>query len=248
VTSRDELVRELEQLARLSGWVLEERMADVSGPGSPYADRISVDSIVSGSDISHLGVTGLFAMVPPFRSSGGFFPADVADEGTAEVFALATASIKALGSGSGCYRTEVKLSPEGRKVIEVNGRPTGLTPATVRLASGLPLLELSMRLALGEHVVLDWPLDCNRIAYRYYAEPPMSARRVVSIEGLDRLRHLPGVTQVDLHKQAGETVDWANGSLDKIFQVTGAVADYGELERHYRACSEDVVILYEEQT
>jgi argininosuccinate lyase len=145
----------------------------------------------------------------------------------------------------GCCRTEIKLSPQGRKIIEVNGRPTGLTPATVKLAAGLPLLQLSMRLALGEHVVLDGPLTCDKVAYRFYREPPISAEKVISISGLEELRKRPGVVQLDVHKQAGDPVDWRSGSLDKIFQVTGAVADHAELAEHYRACAEDVVVTYQ---
>ena len=157
VAGPDELARLLAEVGRPSQMILEELMPDCPATGAPYADRLSIDSIVSRGVVSHLGVTGLFAMVPPFRSSGGFFPAEVGPADIPELFKMATASIQALGSDFGCYRTEIKLTPEGRKIIEVNGRPTGLTPATVKLAAGLPLLELSMRLALGEHVVVDWP-------------------------------------------------------------------------------------------
>jgi biotin carboxylase len=248
VADADELARLLADVGRPSQMILEELMPDCPATGEPYADRLSIDSIVSRGVVSHLGVTGLFAMVPPFRSSGGFFPAQVPPTDIPELFKMATASIQALGSGSGCYRTEIKLTPQGRKIIEVNGRPTGLTPATVKLASGLRLLELSMRLALGEHVVVGGPLACERVAYRYYCEAPMSAAKVLTVTGLDKLEKKPGVVQVDVHKGAGDPVDWRNGSLDKVFQVTGAVADHVELAEHYRACTEDVVVTYEHRS
>jgi biotin carboxylase len=245
VGDADELDRVLRQLESPGQMILEELMADRPPSGAPYADRISIDSIVSHGVISHLGITGLFSMVPPFRSSGGFFPAQVGAEEIPAFFEMATASIRALEGDFGCYRTEIKLTPGESKIIEINGRPTGLTPATVRLASGLSLLPMSMRLALGEHIVIEGPLACNQIGYRYYCEPPMSARKLISIAGLEGLRGLPGVVQVDIHKGPGDPVDWHNGSLDKIFQVTGAVKDYGELIEHYRACTEDVVVTYE---
>ncbi len=245
VDDAEELARLLGGVDRASGMLLEERMADLPPHDEPYADRLSIDSIVSRGVISHVGITGLFPMLPPFRSSGGFFPADVPESVIPELFAMATAVIESLGSDFGCYRTEIKLSPDGRKIIEVNGRPTGLTPATVRLASGIPLLELCMRLALGEHVVFDGPVACERIAYRYYCEPPISAVRLAGLSGLDTLSALPGVVSVDVHKAVGDPVDWRNGSLDKIFQVTGTVADYAELAERYRACTEDVSVTYE---
>jgi biotin carboxylase len=247
VNDADELGRLLKEVERPVGMILEERMEDLPATAAFYADRVSIDSMVSRNVISHLGITGLFAMAPPFRSRGGFFPADVAAADIAEMFEMATACIKALGSAFGCYRTEIKLTPQGRKIIEVNGRPTGLTPGVVKLAAGLPLLEMSMRLALGEHIVVEGPVPCDRIAYRYYDEPPMSAGKVIAINGLEALRKLPGVVRVDVHKGPGDPVDWQNGSFDKVFQVTGTVVDYAELAEHYRACTEDVVVTYQDR-
>lgn len=247
VESRSELLRVLNEMDHPSQMIFEERMEDLPPSGAPYADRVSVETIVNHGVFSHVGVTGLFPMVPPFRSSGGFFPADVPAADIPGLFDLATASIEALGSDFGFYRTEIKLTPRGRKIIEINGRPTGLTPATVRLASGVPLLQLTMRLALGEHVVVEGPVPCDRIAYRFYREPPLWATKVVGISGLDRLGKRPGVLQIEVQKEVGDPVDWRNGSLDRIFQVTGAVSDYAELAAHYAACTVDEDITYEHE-
>jgi biotin carboxylase len=245
IANADELVHALGQEDHPSEMIVEEQMADLPGTSEPYAGRVSIDSIVTKGVHSHLGITGLFPMVPPFRSSGGFFPADVPSADIPELFDMATAAIDALGSDFGCYRTEIKLTPEGRKIIEVNGRPTGLTPAVVKLAAGLPLMQLCLRLALGEHIVVNGPLDCQRVAYRFYCEPPMSAQKLLGFSGLQELRGAPGIVKIDVHKQIGDQVDWRNGSLDKIFQVTGVVADHAELAEHYRACTEDVKVTYE---
>ncbi len=83
------------------------------------------------------------------------------------------------------------------------------------------------------------------MGYRYYGEPDIRAERAVSIHGLEALRKFPGVLRVDVHKEAGDRVDWRNGSVEKVFQVTGAVADHAELSEHYRACAEGVVVTYE---
>lgn len=246
VADADELTRILAELEHPSEMILEERMENLPPTSSaPYADRVSIDSIVSRGVFSHIGITGLFPMAEPFRSSGGFFPADLPDSDIPELFAMTTGAIQALGADFGCYRTEIKLTPKGRKIIEVNGRPSGLTPVNVQLASGLPLLQMCMRLGLGEHVVVEGPIKCDRVAYRFYCEPPMSAQKYLGSTGLEELSKLPGIVQIDLHKSSGDPVDWRNGSLDKIFQVTGAVADHAELAEHYRACTEDVVVTYE---
>jgi biotin carboxylase len=238
-----ELVHALNEVDHPGEMILEERMEDLELEG-PYADRVSIETIACHGTFSHLGITGLFPMMPPFRSSGGFFPADVPPEDVAEMFDLATRAILSLGSDFGFYRTEIKRTPQGLKIIEINGRPTGLTPTVVKLASGVPLLELGMRLALGEHVVVDGPVPCGQIAYRYYAEPPMSATRVLGIAGLSAVGGLSGVRQIDVHKEVGDAVSWKNGSLDKVFQVTGTVSSYEELAEHYAACTSDSYITF----
>ncbi len=245
VADVDELVRRLGEVPQPREMILEERMESIPVRSPSYAGRLSIDSIVSEHVVSHYGITGLFAMAPPFRSSGGFFPADVAPEDVPGLFDFATKTIAALGSESGCYRTEIMPTPNGLKIIEVNGRHTGLTPTAIKLASGVPVLELSMRLALGEHIVVDGPVACDQVGYRYFGEPPMSAERVLAIDGLEQLHNRPGVAQVNITKGVGEPVDWRNGSLDRVFQVTGAVADYDELAEVYRACTEDVQVTYQ---
>jgi biotin carboxylase len=247
VEDASELGRLLKAIEDPGQMILEERMKDLPVAG-PYADRVSIETIACDGHFGHLGITGLFQMKPPFRSTGGFFPSHLPPSETPELFDLATSAITALGSDFGFYRTEIKLTPQGPKIIEINGRPTGLTPTVVRLASGTPLLQLSMRLALGERIIVEGPVPCERIAYRYYAEPPMSATKVLAIAGLSALADLSGVRQIDVHKEVGDAVDWRNGSLDKVFQVTGTVENYDELAEHHAAFADESYVTYEHES
>ena len=80
---------------------------------------------------------------------------------------------------------------------------------------------------------MNGPVACERVASRFYCEPPMLASDFSGSQA-DELSHRPGVIKIDVHKQVGDQVDWRNGSLDKIFQVTGVAADHKELAEHYR--------------
>jgi hypothetical protein len=246
IADREDLVTALKNLERPSDMILEERMTDTSSP-EPSAGQFSVDTIVSRGIFSHLGILGFFPIAPPFRLSGCFFPADVRQSEISELFALAAACIRSVGAETGCYRTEIKRTPDGWKVIEINGRTTGLLPPLVQLASGVPLLQLNMRLALGEHVVIEGPVPCSQISYRYFGQPPMTAVSVAVISRLNELRERAGVLDIDVFKEIGDPVDWRNGSLDRVFQVTGTVTNYEELAEHFRACSADSFVTYEHQ-
>jgi hypothetical protein len=67
------------------------------------------------------------------------------------------------------------------------------------------------------------------------------------ISRLNELRERSGVLEIDVFKEVGDPVDWRNGSLDRVFQVTGTVGDYVELAEHFNACSADSFVTYEFQ-
>lgn len=88
----------------------------------PYGDIISVESIVSNGDVSHVGVTGRLPTALPFRSVGQFRPSQLKPEEEEVSCTLAGNAIRALGVISGIVHAELKLTPLGPRVIEVNGR------------------------------------------------------------------------------------------------------------------------------
>ena len=70
---------------------------------------------------------------------------------------MASAAIEALDVHSGCLHTEIKLTPEGPRVIEVNGRIGGGVPEMLYRAAGVKIVELTLQLALGESIVINGP-------------------------------------------------------------------------------------------
>ena len=131
--------------------VLEGYLADdPSRAGEPYADYVSVESVVAEGVISHLALTGRFPLAENFRETGFFIPAALNDDDQSAVLALATSAIEALGVTTGCLHTEIKFTPDGPRVIEVNGRVGGGVPEMLDRAAGVTLVEITLRVALGE--------------------------------------------------------------------------------------------------
>ena len=112
----------------------------------------------------------------------------------------------------------------------------------------MPLLQLGMRLALGEHVVIDGPVPCEQIAYRFYREPPISATKVLGINGLNHLGERPGVLQIDVQKEVGDPVDWRTVRWTRSSRSPERSTDYTELAEHYAACTADSYVTYEHET
>jgi biotin carboxylase len=229
-----------------SSMIVEEYLVGASPPPSPiFADYVSVESVVSAGTISHLAVTGRFPLAPPFRESGFVIPSDLGPSDRRDVLDVASRAITALGVRVGFLHTEIKLTPDGPRVIEVNGRLGGDIPDMMTHAAGIDLLSMSKRVALGEHVVFDGLIPTSRVGYVFYVQAPQSARRVLRVEGLAELGELPGVDSVFLARQPGDDVDWREGSHQFVFSVIGAADDYEGVLATKRFVDEEVTMTFE---
>jgi len=226
--------------------IIEEYLVGASPPPSPlFADYVSVESVVCGATVSHIAVTGRFPLAEPFRESGFVLPSDLGPSDTRDVLDTASRAIAALGVRIGFLHTEIKLTPHGPRIIEVNGRLGGAVPALVSQATGVDLMAMSQRVALGEQVVFDQLMATTRIGFLFYVQPPQSARRVRRVEGLDQLAQLPGVDSVSLARQPGDDVDWRKGSHEYVFMVVGAADDYQGAVAVKRFIDEDVTMTFD---
>ena len=210
-----------------------------------FADYVSVESLVAAGRISHLAVNGRFPLSAPFRETGFFIPADLSRTRVTAVLEVATAALHALGVKTGGFHTEIKLTPDGPRVIEVNGRIGGGVPEMLFAASGVSTFELSMRVALGEKVFLASPIPCTRIGWCFLIQPPVYAQRFVSIEGLDRLAEHPGVTRVLLNRTPGDPIQLWDATFHYIYSVYGAAKSYSELIEINRFLQKEVTVVYQ---
>lgn len=210
--------------------VLEEYLADrPQDVGTPFAGYVSVESFVSDGEINHLAVTGRFPPADPFRESGFFMPSALTDEEHLAVLRVASAAVAAVGAHTGCLHTEIKLTPDGPRVIEVNGRIGGGVPEMLLDATGVKLMPLALRLALGERISFGAMPEFAKVGYLFYVQAPVDMRTVRAIIGLDELRACTGVYEVTVNRGPGRQVDWREGNHGHVFSVRGAVSDHQEL-------------------
>ncbi len=207
--------------------VLEEYLRDrPEAAGQPFADYVSVESVVSGGHVSHLAITGRFPPAEPFRETGFFIPCAFDEDQCAAIAAMATAAVEAIGIDAGVLHTEVKLTPDGPRVIEVNGRIGGGVPEMFLDATGVELLPIAIRIALGESIVFDAIPACTQIGYLLYVQAPLAMHTIRAVEGLDELRARPGVDEVVLNRGPGRSVDWRAGNHGHVFSVRGSVSSH----------------------
>jgi len=227
------------------GMILEGYLPTSEHPVSRFAPIVSVESYVSGGELHHFAVTGRLPFAEPFRETGSVLPSDLSAELARTAEATAAEAIVALGATCGCFHTEMKFTPDGPRIVEVNGRIGGGIPEMVELAGGNEsILRLAMELALGVPRLVQ--PRYSRIGWWRALTPPVSANRIEAITGLEQLKHLPGVDHVIVNRGAGEAVDWRQGYRDFVVQVYGSGRDYEEVEDQCASVDRVVSVTYGE--
>jgi biotin carboxylase len=198
--------------ARMPIVLLEEFM-----PG----EEVSVETFTVSGRTKVIGITDkTVSGIPAFIETMHMFPAQLTASREREAVQAAWATLAAIGYEGGLAHTEVKLTPAGARVVEVNARMAGNhIYRLIELTTGLNLFELSIRLALGEVSVeheLPAPRGSAAVAYLL---PPGSGR-IDAVEGLETLREDAGtaaqVCEVEIRRGAGDDVTLAGDNDDYI--------------------------------
>jgi biotin carboxylase len=212
-------------------FVVEQLLTgDPAAAGQGWADYVSVESVTSHGDTRHIEVTGKFPLAAPLRETGYVVPGTLGAALREEVLTLTGAALTALGVRHGVTHTEVKLTPDGPRIIEVNGRLGGYVADLVRRARGFDLVRAALTVALGRPY--DQPLAAHRRhTFQYFLTPPMDAVGLRRLDGVDALGEVPGIHLVEVLAQPGAALDWRQGTLAYLGIVHGSAPDHRGVRR-----------------
>lgn len=111
--------------------------------------EVSVEAVTVAGETTVLGITGK-SVTPSFVEAAHLFPAPLPPSVAHDVTAHVRAALKALGYSHGLSHTELRLTPSGPRIVEVNPRQAGgYVFDLVRTVTGVHPLELLVDLALG---------------------------------------------------------------------------------------------------
>ncbi|MCE7079456.1 ATP-grasp domain-containing protein [Streptomyces sp. ST2-7A] len=170
--------------------LLEELLA---GP------EVSVET-VSRNGVHHVvGVTDKsVAGAPAFIETGHMFPAASPPDALREAGATAVAALSALGVDDVVAHTEIKLTPDGPRVVEVNPRPAGnRITELVRHVTGVDLPGAAVDIALGrEPDLVPRETGVGSAAIGFLL--PDRAGELAGFDGEREAAGIPGVRELDL--------------------------------------------------
>jgi hypothetical protein len=216
---------------------LEELLVGVAHPGGDWlGDYVSVETLTLGpGKHHHLCVTDRLPVAYPLRETGLLLPSLLPAEAQDAVCALARRALDATGVHVGLSHVEIKLTPDGPRILEVNGRLGGFVPYLLRLVGDVDAVRLALASAAG------MPAGCvpdafGGLALAYLIQPPAHARAVRRLADARDLAAIAGVRRVDRHASAGQRTDFRTGTHGRLLTVWLSA----DTPRALRAAKEEV--------
>jgi len=181
-----------------------------------YVKGIEMNGIVLAREGEMIPLTLSDRLRPPGIGFGvgwiHVYPPTVPSGQLAESERIAGHTVNALGLRTGIAFPQLIAADDGRVVVvECAARiPGGQMADLVRVATGVDLVEVQLRMALGEELPdeIVKPRFRQPLAIRFLtAEPgPLPTGKVTWIGPLDKVLAFPGVVQAEVYLQVGETI------------------------------------------
>jgi biotin carboxylase len=181
-----------------------------------YVEALELNGLVVVRDGTAFPLTLSDRLRPPGIGFGvgwiHVYPTTIFGDQLEEAERVAVHAVHALGLENGIAFPQLLATDDGRVlVIEVAARiPGGQMADLARHATGVDLVEVALRQALGEEVPdeLVVPAFEQPLAIRFLtASPgPLPTGTVLSIGTLEKVLAFPGVVQADLYLTEGETI------------------------------------------
>ena len=189
--------------------------------------EVSVETLAFDRDVHVIQITDKITTgAPYFVEMGHTQPSRLEADVRERIAEVAIAANKAIGIENGPSHTEIKVTKDGPKIVELGARLGGdcITTHLVQLSTGVNMVEASIRIALGEKP--DFERKWNKgSAIRYFK----AANGVIrSITGIDAAERSKGVCQVSVVHGVGESIGEIRSSNDRAGFIIASGKDADE--------------------
>jgi biotin carboxylase len=186
--------------------------------------EVSVETLAVDGEVHVIQITDkLTTGAPYFVEMGHSQPSQLKEEIQEEIKEVAIAANNTIGIKNGPSHTEIKVTKDGPKIVELGARLGGdcITTHLVPLSTGVNMVECSIRCALGEKPDLE-PKWSKGSAIMYLKT---ETGTVKDIKGIEEAEAILGVKQVSIVHGVGELVGEIKSSVDRAGFVIAQAED-----------------------
>lgn len=224
------------EFSRNGNIIIEEYM---NGP-EVSVETLSVDGVCHVIQITDKLTTG----APHFVEMGHSQPSKLPNEIKKKIKEVTIAANKAIGIENGPSHTEIIVTEEGPKIVEIGARLGGdnITTHLVPLSTGVDMVEACIKIALGEKPDVKVKFSKGS-AIRYFNQKEGVIKNIV---GIEVARKAKGIKEVSIVHGKGDLIEEITNSISRI----GFVIAQGENEKEAdNSCKKvlDIIVIEMEE-
>ncbi len=199
--------------------------------GLPIPPRILIESLAVGPEYSVevfgktvIGITEKhLGPLPHFVEVGHDYPAQLSAVDKEKINQVVLKALNTMDLGWGAAHVELRLTPDGPKIIEINPRLAGdYIPELVRRASGIDLISETISLTVTGHEPQLKKTDNQYASIRFILAPMEGT--LTEVDGLDLATQVSEIVEVQFYRRLSEHVHLNGDFRDRVGHVI-AVSD-----------------------
>lgn len=173
-------------------------------------ETISIDGVCNVIQITDKLTTG----APHFVEMGHSQPTRFNNGIASQIAKVAEMANKAIGINNGPSHTEIIVTSEGPKIVELGARLGGdnITTHLVPLSTGVDMVESCIKIALGDNPDITKKYDKGS-AIRYFKQKDGIIK---SIEGIENARQIDGIKEISFVHNIGEKITDIESSSSRL--------------------------------
>lgn len=207
-------------------------------------EEVSVESVTVNGETTIITITDKMTTPPPyFVELGHAEPSRHPEELQEQIRKITRKAVAAIRLQNGPSHTEIKLTKDGPKIVELAARLGGdfITSRLVPLSTGVDMVGSSVVLATGGTADLEKKWDKGAAIRFIPGESGTITDIIVPQEAYD----LPGVEEIVLYKKAGDVVDGTKSSNDRLGHIIATGKDADEAFAYATDVLEQISVIYE---
>ncbi len=177
--------------------------------------EVSVETLTIDGECHVIQITDKITTgVPHFVEMGHTQPTRLRGDIPAKIAEVAKVANRAIGITNGPSHTEIIVTSEGPKIVELGARLGGdcITTHLVPLSTGVDMVECCIKIALGEKPDIEAKFHMGS-AIRYFNQ---QAGTVTAINGIEKAKTITGVQQISIVHGVGENVTEIDSSTARM--------------------------------